>query len=278
LEPGSRCNSFAELAKLSDERLNLAEGALLIAADDYPGLDVSHYLRRLDALASGIAERLSSGSDPWQQVEAINDFLFKQRHFRGNVENYYDPRNSYLNEVLDRRLGIPITLAVVYIEVARRLRLPIFGVNMPGHFLVRYYESDVDLFVDPFNSGRIMTLEDCHDMITSMFQGNLSCFGHYLQPVSSRVILTRMLNNLKLIHFNTGDTERGVSVLDKLILLNPDTTAEYRERGLLHMMAQRYRAALCDFMHYLGHAQNAADVRIIHDHIDMILSEMQRKH
>jgi regulator of sirC expression with transglutaminase-like and TPR domain len=255
--------------------MDLGLACFLIAACEYPDLDIKGYIRRLDMLSAGVAERMPVGADPLEQVTVINDFLFNQRRFKGNTENYYDPRNSYLNEVLDRRLGIPISLSILYMEVARRLRIPIRGVGLPGHFVVRYDAPKVDLFVDPFNNGRLLTSEDCHELVLRSLGGQHAIsFGHFLQPIGTRAVLVRVLTNLKVIYFHQSDAGRVVRVLNQIIQVNPNATDEYKERGLLHLAAQRYRAALVDLTTYLERCPDAPDADLVHHRIDIICATL----
>jgi regulator of sirC expression with transglutaminase-like and TPR domain len=267
---------FQQIAQMRDEEIHLDQAALAIARDEFQELDIAQYLKLLDVMASTIAELLPAGAAPHEQLDIMNDFLFNQRRFRGNTQNYYDARNSYLNEVLDRRTGIPITLSIIYIELARRLKLPVRGVNMPGHFIVRYDAPGVDLFVDPFNNGRVLQAEDCHEIILHLTGGRMSSFTDYLKPTSNRVILTRLLTNLKMIYFHQNDMPRSTRVLDRILLLNPQSTAEYKERGLLHFAQGRYRTALCDFIQFLNNSPESADTELVQQHIDAIISQMNQ--
>lgn len=268
---GKRAKSFSEIASQRDDEMDLAAGAFLIAADEYPDLDIRSYIRRLDMLASGVAERMPSGAPPLVQVGVINDYLFNQRRFRGNVENYYDPRNSYLNDVLDRRLGIPITLSVVYIEIASRLEIPIRGVGLPGHFVVKYDSPGCDLYVDPFNSGRILSTGDCTEFVLQAF-GQLTCLSDYLKPISNRMILTRMLMNLKVIFTQQGSWGRVLKLLDKFLLLQPESADGYKERAQLYLSIGQYRAALCDLINYMNLMPQAPDAEVIYQQLDHIIS------
>jgi regulator of sirC expression with transglutaminase-like and TPR domain len=265
---------FAEIAAQPDNEMNLAVGALLIATDEYPDLDVASYVRRLDMLAAGVAERLPRGASPETQVGVINDYLFNQRRFRGNTENYYDPRNSYLNDVLDRRLGIPITLSLVYIEIASRLGIPIRGVGLPGHFVVKYDAPGVDLYIDAFSGGRVLSSSDCTDFVLQSFGGQLTCLSDYLTPISHRMLLTRMLMNLKLIFMRHGAADRVLRIIDKFLQLHPENAEGYKERAQLHINLHHYRAALCDLINYLNLVPNAADAEIIQQQLDVIVSRL----
>lgn len=270
-------HTFEELATRADDDIDLARAALLIARDEYPTLDVDAYLQRVDTLAAAVAERMPAKAAPPKQINVLNTFLFVERRFQGNTENYYDPRNSYLNEVLDRRTGIPITLCVLYAEIARRLKLPLRGVNMPGHFIVRYDAPGVDLFVDPFNAGRVLTEEDCHEVILKLAGSSVQSSAAYLAPASHRVILTRMLTNLKVIYMHSNDYPRTLRTLNRLLQLNPHAATEFKERGLVYAAGRQYHAALCDLITYLTNAPHAPDAPHIQEQIEQILTEIQRR-
>src|SRR5215207_1225767 len=152
--------TFQELVTLPDGAVPLAETALLMACEEYPQLELSPYLDQLDEIAAVVRPRLEPWFTPLDTIEVLNEVLFEIVGFRGNVEKYDDPRNSFFNDVLERRTGIPITLSVVYLEIARRISFPIFGVGMPGHFLVKYADRSDEFFLDPFNKGQILTRED----------------------------------------------------------------------------------------------------------------------
>src|SRR5207247_8146622 len=160
---------FIALIERPHGEFRLAEGALLIAQEEYLSLDVPAYLRRLDAMAEVVSSRLGLEIDPQRIVAQLNVYLFDEQGFRGNQEQYYDTRNSFLNDVLERKTGIPITLSVVYIELARQVGLPIVGVGMPGHFLVRYSAQPTVFWIDPFHHGQILTQEDCQQLLARMY-------------------------------------------------------------------------------------------------------------
>ena len=268
--------AFAELAAQADDDMNMAEGALLIAADEYPELDIKAYLKRLDVLAAGASELIAPDSDPLTRLETLGEFLMRRKRFRGNESSYYDPRNSYLNEVLDRRLGIPISLSVVYIETGRRLGMPLSGVNLPGHFVVRYDDPGHEIFIDVFGGGRLLTADDCRLLSARVTGHSIPFFRHYLDPVGTRAVLVRMLGNLKGIYMRLGETERAIRVLNRILALRPNSSIELKERAFLYLSAQRYRPALCDLVAYLTHHPDCPDADIIHQQIDMIMMGMGR--
>jgi regulator of sirC expression with transglutaminase-like and TPR domain len=192
------------LALVDGDDVRLDEGALLIAAHAYPDLDVDAELARLDDLAMGVP---AGGG-----LEALRQYLFGELGFRGNDERYGDPRNSYLNDVLDRRLGIPITLSVVMIEVGRRVGVPLAGVGLPGHFLVRHEGSPPQL-IDPFNGGHSLSVADCEGLVRHLYGDRIAFTPALLAPVDSRTILARMLNNLRQIFQRKSDAASAAWVL-----------------------------------------------------------------
>jgi len=229
--------ALAALVAGDETRVDLARAALLIAIEEYPDLDIGAYLARLDQLGQALRGRIGSDPAPARHIAAMNALLFEQEGLRGNADNYYDPRNSYLNQVLDRRLGIPITLAVIYIEVGRRAGLRLSGVGFPGHFLVAY-ESSSRLFVDPFNGGRIMTAADCQALLHQMFGNAQRLEPWFLTTSSPREILARMLANLKSAYEQAGDLPRAERVAEQMAVVQP-STAELQEQTLIRQLRER---------------------------------------
>jgi regulator of sirC expression with transglutaminase-like and TPR domain len=229
---GSPRERLMAMARRSNTELPLAEGALLIAAEQYQGLDIPRYLRALDALADDARAGVRPGDDPSRRAAALCDFLYKERGFRGNSEHYSDPRNSFLNDVLDRRLGIPISLAVVYLEVGWRLRLPVFGVGMPAHFLAGCETAEKPLFVDPFH-GTVLTEDGCERLFGQVTDGAAPFRRAYLAPTPARDILVRMLRNLKGIFLQLGDMDRAAAAIERILLLAPDLHGDVRDLGLV---------------------------------------------
>lgn len=249
-EPRSR-KLFTEMVARPDPEVSLAEAALLIACEEYPDLDVPHYLARLDEMGAAVRSRLGGtvlGSD----VAALNDYVFREQGFRGNTEDYYDPRNSFLNEVLDRRTGIPITLSIVYIEVAWRGGLRAEGVGLPGHFIVRVSDRDEDLLVDPFHGGVFLSEEDCQKRLDRVFGGKVKMEAGMLAPCDRKAILVRMLRNLKAIYSKRDDYARALNVVELLLRLNPQGGEDLRDRGLIHAALDCYTLAYQDLEAYLS--------------------------
>lgn len=261
---------FLELSALSEESFPLDRAALALALEEYPGIDTQAYLRRLDALAASAEVLIGMDRGPINIIESINEVLFVQEGLRGNNEDYYDPRNSYLNEVLDRRLGIPISLSVIYIEVAKRISFPIMGVGFPGHFFVKHVYDDRDVIIDPFNLGRILTLNDCQELLDKTTSGSVQMNASLLQPMEKRAIITRMLYNLKGIYSQRDQYQKALSVIEKILMLNPSAPSEVRDRGLLYMETSLFAKALADLESYLKNSVAAENRSSIENHINML--------
>jgi regulator of sirC expression with transglutaminase-like and TPR domain len=210
---------FAHLAQRPDDEIDLAAAALLIAEAEYPGLDVAHYLGMLDAMADSVRKRQGAGGE--ELLPALCHFLFEEMGFRGNDEDYYDPKNSFLNEVIDRRVGIPITLSLLFMEVGRRLGLELSGVSFPGHFLVRHHTGDGDKMLDPYHGGVALDGDELEERLKQAMGPNADLSAEHLQSASRRAVLTRLLNNLRGIYQRRGDAERELGVVEKLAVLNP---------------------------------------------------------
>ena len=264
--------SFQDIAALDEEAFPLDRASLIMALEEYPNLDVQEYLRRLDTLAARVEVLVGEDSNPINTIECINQVLFVQEGLRGNDEDYYDPRNSFLNEVFDRRLGIPISLSVIFIEVAKRIGFQIEGIGFPGHFLVKHVANDRDIIIDPFNLGRILTPNDCQELLDKVHNGTASMNASLLQPMNKRAILTRMLYNLKGIYVEKEQNYKALSVIEKILMLNPWTPSELRDRGLLYMETSLFAKALADLEAYLGHAVAPEDSAYIQNHVKMLRS------
>jgi regulator of sirC expression with transglutaminase-like and TPR domain len=240
---------------------DIAAGALWIAAEEYADLDVASYLRILDDLAATVRRGAPSLSSPGSLRPAITAELFHRQGFAGNADEYYDPRNSYLNEVLDRRRGIPITLAIVYLGVASRLGQPVQGINAPGHFLVRHG----DVILDPFNAGAVVTeaafTAQLRQLNVSDPDGSVAEL--LAAPPDTRAILTRVLGNLKANYLHRGDLQRALAVVDRLVALNPDNPAWLRDRGALYQRLDCPRAAITDLERYLALVPDDPEIDVI---------------
>jgi regulator of sirC expression with transglutaminase-like and TPR domain len=204
---------FATIA--SKEPVPLARGALLIAKEEYPSLDIDEHLDKLAALAREAEPIVRAGEDTVERVQLLSHFLFELKGFEGNAENFNDPRNSFLNDVINRRLGIPITLSVVYLEVGRRLGINLFGVSFPNHFLVKAVDERGELIIDPFVGGKILALDEIRARLTQIFGQPVELNPAMLKARGARHILARMLTNLKIIYMGASDWTRALAALDR---------------------------------------------------------------
>lgn len=249
------------------EEVPLDLAALQLATIEFPDLDLDHYRQALDALASALASRSGSLFTGPDYVAAANEYLFSDVGFAGNEADYYNPRNSCLNEVLDRRTGIPITLSIVYIEVARRLGRPVYGIGLPGHFLVQYNDGRYSTYIDVFGGGALLTAERCRNLSMKVSGVDVNQNPALLHPVGKRQILIRMLNNLRSIYFSRKAHRKALSVLDLLITAAPGSAEEYRQRGVLNAEVERFGAARQDLETYLRLAPQAQDRNEVEQHL-----------
>ena len=268
---------FSSLVQ-SDEHFPLLEAAASLAQDDYPEMDVQQVLGDVDQLLARIKRRLPGDASTLQKLRLLNQFFFQDLGFGGNVNDYYDPDNSYLNAVLRKRRGIPITLAVLWLELATGLGLNARGISFPGHFMVKVNLPKGQVVIDPFN-GQSLSREElaerlapfrqragvkAHDEAGSDFEVPM---GLYLQSAAPREIISRMLRNLKEIHTTQEDWPRLVAVLDRLIVLQPDIWSDYRDRGLALAAQGEDLRAVADLSYYLAHAKEAADAGVIEERL-----------
>ena len=262
--------AFEALIAGEDAAIDLAQAAFLIASEEYLDLDIAHYMTRLDALAYRVRSILSLPQDDLfspllpetdllEAITAINQVLFNEEHFSGNREDYYDPRNSFLNDVLDRHTGIPIALSLLYMEVGKRVGVQIDGIGLPFHFIVGCRVPGGRVYIDPYEGGKILSEQDCRERVTRMLKGKGSSYAHWLEPVSPRQLLVRMLNNLKNIYLHSEDYVRALSVCDRIVLLVPHAPLERRDRGIIHLQLKHYGRALLDLATYVEHAPHAED-------------------
>jgi regulator of sirC expression with transglutaminase-like and TPR domain len=249
---------FAAIADLPESRIDLGEAALVIAAEEQPGLDPHPWLDRLDQLGERLRPRLRRVRNDIDRLACLVDFLFGEEGLRGNAEDYYDPRNSYLNEVLDRRLGIPITLAVICMEVGKRADIPLEGVGFPGHFLLRLSDQP-HVMIDPFESGRFITQRDCEELLARLTNGDMRFDTRLLRTAGPRQIIHRMLNNLRGVYLNRGDVQRVFGVLDRMLLLDPGDPMPIRDRGVLQIRCGDPVLGIRDLESYLEIEPRAED-------------------
>jgi regulator of sirC expression with transglutaminase-like and TPR domain len=253
--PDSLVESFTAAANSADAA-DLVPAALLIPRVEYRAVDPAPALAelgRLGALAETRLTALGPSPDAQRRVSALNRLLFDEERFTANETRYDDPRNNFLNDVIDRRTGIPITLSLVYMDVARRAGLEIEGVNFPGHFLVRYVIEGEELLIDPYHKGMVLTADDCQQLLTKQFDGELEFSRDLLVTASKRQILTRVLSNLKRLYVRFRSFPQARDVTQLLLALDPGSAVEIRDRGLLSYQLHDYRPALRDLEAYLQH-------------------------
>jgi regulator of sirC expression with transglutaminase-like and TPR domain len=254
---------WRRIARMRDEDVSLAEGALWIAAEEYPELAVDDYLARLHEMATRLRSRLRADVATAEKLLALNHYLFDELGFSGNADDYYDPRNSFLNEVLERRLGIPITLGVLYIEIGRRIGLGLHGVSFPGHFLVKCALRDGVVVLDPYSGGVSLGVDELQQRLRAAGSNedvDEAILVQLLSAAPNKEVLARMLRNLKGIYVGRDDWLRALSSSERLIALTPgDAGEEYRDRGGIYLKLECFRAALGDFATYLRQCPGAAD-------------------
>ena len=252
------------------EPIDLARAALAIAREEYPDLDEARYLRALDDLAAQVMRGLPPGALAERRVGRLTSVLFHELGFSGNEADYYDPRNSFLNEVIERRTGIPITLSVLYIEVGRRCGLKVDGVLFPGHFLCKVTLDEGELIVDPFHGGQILSLSDLKRRLTAAMGDEARFDRRVLRPARTREILSRMLQNLRSIYLNKRDLPRALSCVDRLLLFAPDDVRVLRDRARLYEMLGGEQAAAGDLERVLSLDPNASDARTLRARLERL--------
>lgn len=264
---------FANEISQPEPQINLAAAALYIALEDNSNLDVDAYLNAIDTMAAEVSERLPAGHYPLRMIQAINQYLYDDLGFTGNSTDYYDPRNSFLNDVIDRRTGIPITLALLYLEIARRLDFPMEGVGMPGHFLIRPAIAEMEVYVDAFHQGEILFAEDCQQRLNQIYGQPVEMQPSFLAPVSSRQFLARMLTNLKMIYLNRSQPLKSLAAIERILLLFPGTAIELRDRGILHYHLGNWDTAYQDLEAYLAKVPDAEDAATIQKLLSQIVQD-----
>jgi regulator of sirC expression with transglutaminase-like and TPR domain len=242
---------------------DLVEAALWIAAEEYAELDVEHHCGRVRLICAEGARRVHRMTNPFARLDELRTYLFEELGFRGNLEQYNDPRNSYLNEVLDRRLGIPLTLSILFLEQARAAGFEARGVGLPGHFVTRVTYDGRTILVDPFHSGSVITQEDCKQLVARSTGRGWLFRPDYLEGTSERDMLARLLMNLKYAYLGSHDYARALSVVERLLLVSPGESSEIRDRGFLLARLGRPQAAIADLEHYLSVSPDAPDTKSV---------------
>jgi regulator of sirC expression with transglutaminase-like and TPR domain len=260
-------DDFVRAVGRSEPALDLARAALLVAAESDPRLDVDSQLHTLESWATELRARLEPDWNNLQKLARLRSFVFEDLGFRGDSKDYFNPNNSLLNQVMERRLGVPLTLSIIFMELGWRVGIPFEGVGFPGHFLVRLTGEPRDLVLDPFNHGRTMHEEDCRRLLDEVTGGRLEFDGRLLASVTKRDIITRLLLNLKGAYLRANQDEGALAAVERLLLIHPDDMDEVRDRGLLLFRLQRFSAALDALNAYLAARPNAPDRDNIAQHV-----------
>lgn len=263
---------FIREVRQPDAYIDLERAAFYIAQEAYPDLDVEEYVAALDHMAEEIRERLPLEEYPLRTLKVLNQYLYEDLGFRGNTSDYYNAKNSYLNEVIDRRTGIPITLSLVYLALAQRIAFPMVGIGLPGHFLIRPLQNQMELFVDAFNQGEILFPQDCEALLHKLFGDRLEMREQFLEPVTNRQFLARMLTNLKANAVNEADVAGVLAAVERILIIFPEAPIELRDRGMILFKLDRWVEARQDLERYLEIAPAASDRRIVED----VLAHMAR--
>ncbi len=251
---------FTEAVDLPDEDIDLARAALAVARVEYPALDPAPILQELDRMAARVQAQAGPGLRLVDQVEALLRVVLRERQLRGaDTENYYDPRNSLINDVLERREGIPIALGILLISVGARAGIALAGTSMPLHFVVRVLGLAEPLFIDPHEGGRMLSHDGCRSLLMSLSQGRMTLEARMLEVISNAEVLTRLLTNLKLIYLDSGRLDQALRMLDRLLVLSPEAPGLLRERGLTRYRMQDRDGARTDLEAYLVVAENPPD-------------------
>ena len=271
--------AFAEAVRRKDESIDLARCCLMIAQDAYPALELERYMGEIERMALRLRGRVAQSDPTEERILALNELLFAELRYCGNVDDYYDPRNSYLNDVLERRIGIPITLSVLYMELGRRVGLPLEGVSFPGHFLVRVQMQAGTFVLDPFTGGAPQSESDLRERLQRVIPEGVAAdvpvaqlpLDQFLEPASNRQILARVLRNLKAIHQRADRPQALLAVLNRMLVLAPDSGTELRDRGYVYQRLECWQPALKDLTGYLEREPDAADL----DEVRMRMMELR---
>lgn len=269
---------FSSLAELPDEEIDLVGAALLIARVSYPRLDEAVYRQYLSELTGRLRSRLNKTDRPVAMIEKLNRILFEEEGFRGNRHNYFDPDNSFINRVVDRKLGIPITLSLIYTEVGKKAGMNLSGIALPVHFITALFHESGRTLIDPFKQGEILSEEECRTMVSRRL-GEESAFDtRQLSPARPKEILIRMLRNLKAIYLQTHNDMKAFQMLHWILTLDPGSKAELRERGLLYEALGNTDRAAEDLERYIALSPGPETERIIGSKIEMLKKKSTRLH
>ena len=258
---------FARLVKRPESKIDLARAALLIAAEADPNVDVDGEIHTLESWGTQLRAQLDPSWNNLQKLARLRNFVYEELRFRGDRNDYYSPSNSLLHEVMGRRLGVPLTLSIIFLELGWRVGMPLEGVGFPGHFLVRLAGEPNDLLLDPYERGTSVHEEDCRRMLHDLSDGKLQLSDQHLASIGKRDMIARLLMNLKGAYLRVNDDEQALAAVDRLLLLRPDDLDEVRDRGLLLYRLQRYWAAFQALTGYLEARPDADDREAMESHV-----------
>lgn len=267
MHPALARQRFREIAARPELLLDLVEASLLISLEDYPRLDIGHYLEEVDAWSGAASERLEGSLDIERIIETINRILFDEEGFRGQNDDYYDPRSALLNEALDRHAGLPITLSILYIEISRRVGVDAAGLSLPGRFLVKFSGEFGQIVVDPFDGGRVLSTIELQKILDEMYGGGVKLREHHLRSFSRKEILARELAQLKAAYLAQRDLQRAAASSDRLLILDERDPYEIRDRAAIAVQMHAYAQAIELFERYLELAPSAEDQARVREQI-----------
>lgn len=265
-----------DFANLPDSELELATGALLIAKSDYPELDVADYQQQLDAMADAIRQNLQGTALPEHHIAEMNRYLFEEQKFQGNNKDYYALSNNFLNVVLDRKMGLPITLSVLYIEVGKRAGLPLVGVNFPGHFLVKYKSEHLDVFIDAFDSGKFMSENALEAKLQETFGQPINLQPSMLTEATHREILARILRNLMHAYTRLERHDAALQAAQRITWFLPNSAGALRQFGYMLYRNNAYSDAISVFQRCLEIEENPVEVAAIERNIRVLRQLLAR--
>jgi regulator of sirC expression with transglutaminase-like and TPR domain len=271
-------DQFTRMVQMPEDRVDLINAALLIARTAFPHITPSHYIALLDRWAGRLRKQTGPSSSAGEVLQALNRIMFEQEGFKGSPDNYYDPQNSFLNRVLERKRGIPITLSLVYSEVGRLAGFPLYGIALPGHFIAGFFHESGMIYIDPFNRGAVLAETECCKMIEVRFGREAAGDASWRTPASKKTILKRMLRNLKAIYLQSGRDMLALEMIQWIMAIDPDAPAELKERGMLYEAMGNFASATLDFKHYLEVAPDSEDDQVIKQKVRLMGSSPQKIH
>ncbi|SRR6266545_83602 len=267
---------FREIAGLPDPALDLVEASLVIALEDEPGLHIDRYLQQVGEWSDAVRGRLEGSRDVERIVESINQLLFEEEGFRGEDEDYYDPRSALLNETLDKHSGLPIALSILYIEISRRVGMEATGVSLPGRFLVKFSGAFGQIVVDPFDGGRALSTIELQKLLDAVYGGGVRLREHHLRSFSSKEILARELAHLKAAYLARHDLSRAAASIDRLLILDENDPYELHDRASVAVQLHDYREAIECFERYLALMPHADDVARVREQITWLRAWLEQ--